>query len=219
MAISKPSWLRSWLSRLNWDIFTWKVYIGDAIEGAIDWAVGWINWGIDQAAKAYNWAQQALARANEVWRELTSIIYREVDRVAGQVSTWWSDLGDWWSAKAQDVKWWIDTARSFLQSQITSLGRSLDGLRIAWDNYWRYVVPTLLSIDKWTAFWGGAWQNVTDWWGARLDQVRDLIETNVKPVRDEVNKHTSWFELIKELIDDPQKWLLNQIEKMLARFW
>lgn len=218
MAVSKPGWLRSWLSRLNWDILVWKIYVGDAIEDAIDWSLAWINWGIDQANNAYNWALQALNRANEVWRELTSSLHREIHAITNRISTWWSELGEWWSARSADIRDWISIARSFLQDQLNVLGRALDNLRIAWDNYWRDVVPTLLSIDKWRAFWGGAWQSISDWWGARLDQVKDLLATATDPITTEVNRLAGILDMIKDFIDDPLSYILGKLIKVTKAY-
>lgn len=218
MAITKPSWLRTWLSRLNWDVFTWKVYIGDAIEEAIDWLLGWVNWGIDQANRAYNQAWDAYYKAVAIAGDLTGLIYREINDVLSLVNTWWSDLGDWWSARAQDVKYWIDVAGDFLQYQINSLGRSLDGLRIAWEGFLRGTLPGLLSMDRWTAFWGGAWQSIGDWWGARLDQVKDLLSTATDPITDQVNKLTAVVDMIKEFIDDPLSYILGKLIKITRAY-
>lgn len=219
MAVSKPSWLRTWLSRLNWDIFTWKVYIGDSMEEAIDWTLEWVNWGIDQANQALNRAWDAWYKAGEVFSNLSALIYRESQSLWNRAFAWWSEIGEWWRARAEDVKYWIDVAQDFALDQLKTLSRTLDSVSVAWDSFFTETLPGLFSWDNWTTFWGGAWQTISDWWGARLQQVKDLIETNVKPVRDEVNKQASWWDMIKDLLRDPEEWLLKLALSLFKRFW
>lgn len=219
MAISKPSWLRVLLNKLNWDIFTWKVYIGDAIERGIDWALGWVNWGVDLAQAAYNKALEARDKALEVYRELLTIVNKSINEVFDKVSTWWSELGEWWSAKRQDIKDWIDDAKRITLSQIDAVRITLRQIDTAWDNFRTVTLPKLLDTGWITSFFGARVSSITDWWRPEKQKITDEIETEVQPVRDEVNKHTSWLDLIKELFTDPEKWLMNMIERMLARFW
>lgn len=91
---------------------------------------------------------------------------------------------------------------------------SLAGLSIAWESFFRDTLPGLFSIEKWRAFWGGAWQNISDWWATRIQGIKDLIETDVKPVRDEVDKQASWWDTIKGLITDPLETILSWLLKV-----
>jgi hypothetical protein len=68
------------------------------------------------------------------------------------------------------------------------------------------------------SFFGSGITSISDWWGARHREITDQIDTEVAPVRDEVNKHTTWLDLIKELFTDPERWLLDMIERTIARF-
>ena len=214
MAIKKSPDLRNRLYSLNIKVFTWEWPVGDWIEDAIDWALDWINWGIDQAGVAYNRAIAAWDRANQVRSELFTAINREVGAVLDRISTWWGDLNTWWSARAQDVREWIMVARELVMDQVDSVRRLLDNLSVAWDSFRKDTLPRLLSLDRWTAFWGGAYQSVTDWWAARRREVTDQIDAEVTPVRNEVNKHTTWLDLVQDLFTDPLGYILGRLEKI-----
>jgi hypothetical protein len=219
MAITKPSWLRQLLGRLNWDIFTWKVYVGDAIEQGIDWALGWINWGIDQAGRAFNKAVAAFDYAVDLGRNTLAVIYREVDRIQSSISTWWSDLSEWWGAKLQDIKDRIQAARDWLQDRIDEAQQTVNKMLTAWDGFRTGILPGLLNTTWIRDFFGRGVSTIADWWAPRHREISEEIDAEVTPVRDEVNKHTTWLDLVKELFTDPEKWLLDMIERTLARFW
>jgi hypothetical protein len=217
MALAKPSWLRILLDRLNWDIFTWKVYIGDAVERGIDWALDWINWAIDIGNKA-------AAKATSVWDSFVSLLHnvqatfnQEFARVWARVTTWASDLANWWSARAQDVRDWISAARDFALDRIADLRRILDSVDTWADTFRRTVLPKLLDTSWLRQAFGASFSSIMDWWRARLPQVDERVETGVKPVRDEVNKHTTWLDLLKKLLTSPEEWLLDLFESMLKR--
>lgn len=219
MAISKPSWLRQALDRLNWDIFTWKIYVGDAIERAIDWALGWLNWGVELAQGAYNQAINAWDKAVEVFWDLRSLLFTEVTKVTNKISTWWSDLGDWWAAKSRDVRDWIDAAKTTLGERIDDARDLINRVDTAWGNFRRDTLPNLLDTHWIRSFFGARVSSISDWWAPKKQEIDEQIETEVAPVRDEVNRHSSWLDLVKELFTDPEKFLLDLLERMLARFW
>jgi len=218
MAVTKPGWLRNWLSKLNWDIFTWKVYIGDAIEDAIDWALDWINWGIDRATLAYNKAVEAWDKAVESARELRTKIDTGVQGVKDKIDTWWDDLGEWWSARKDEITEKIDQAKADARGLFDQATREASKFFTGWLEFNKYILPKLLDPSWITSFFGKGIASISDWWAPKDKEITDQIDAEVTPVRDEVNKHTTWLDLIKELFTDPEKWLLNMIERMLARF-
>lgn len=218
MAINKPSWLRRWLDRLNWDIFVWHVYVGDAIEGAIDWVLDKINLVLDISYYAYDKALDAWDRAVQLGRELRSLVYREVQELLDELSTWSDQLNDWWEAKRSWIRSVIDAGIDTLKSYTDSILSIVNKLEAAWDSFRRDTLPGLFTIDHWSAFWGGRVDNISDWLAATRQQMSDTIDAVVAPVRREVNKHTGQLDLIKDLLKDPEKWLLDRIESMIARF-
>lgn len=218
MAIYKPSWLRNLLDRLNWDVFTWKIYVGDAIESGIDWALGWINYAIDWAVTAYNWGKAAWDKAVEVGNELVRTINTEISRVRNKIDTWWGDLGEWFEGKKPTIEGWIAVALTPLRLLLSGVETVANAVSIAWDDFKTDTLPKLLDPSWITSFFGAGIASISDWWAARHQEITDRIDTEVTPVRDEVNRHTSWLDLVKDLFTDPEKWLLDMIERMITRF-
>ncbi|GAI79073.1 unnamed protein product, partial [marine sediment metagenome] len=137
MAISKPSWLRTWLDRLNWDIFTWKVYVGDAVERALDWALDWINWAIARGEAAWSRAGVAIDKAIELAKDLGKTIDREIDKILARITTWGDNLGNWWETKKEWIRDRIDLAREKLEDLIDDVERGFASLDAAWDSFRR----------------------------------------------------------------------------------
>lgn len=226
MAVTKPSWLKSWLSRLNWDIFTWKLYVGDAIEDSIDWALEWINWGIDQATKANSQAWYAYWYAYDVYKDLRNIIADEVDDLWDRGFNWWSELGDWWSDKRQDVLDWIDDAKDYALDRIDDVNRVLMLLEDAWESFRRDTLPGLLDTSWLQDFFGRQVDNIGEWWAAKRQEIDDIIEATTKPVRDELNKHLDTLTSAKQLFADPlawpdhfARWVFHWLESIIARIF
>lgn len=218
MAIYKPSWLRRWLDRLNWDIFVWHVYVGDAIEGAIDWVLDKVNAVLDLTYRAYDRALDAWYKAVELARDLRSLVNREVQDILDNLSTWSDRLNEWWATKRYWVLGVIDAGIDKLKSYTNSILSIVNKLEAAWDNFRRDTLPGLFTVERWTSFWGGKVDTASDWWAARRQQMSDMIEAGLAPVRSEVNKHSGQLDLIKDLIRDPEKWVLDRIESAIARF-
>lgn len=195
--VTKPSWLRSWLSKLNWTILTWQVFIGDAIESSIDWAIDKINDTLEWATSGYNWAIAAWNRITEVYSNILATIARELQPLFNIVSAWWSRLDEWWSATSQTVLGWIDLVKASAYDLFHQATNTINSI-IAWlDNFKSLILPFL----------------------ANKRDVADAIEADVKPVRDEVNKHTTWLDLIKDFFTDPQQFLYDMLFKIIERFW
>lgn len=226
MTIKKPPDVRNWLYSLNIKVFAWEWNVGDWIEDAIDWALGWINWAIERAGLAYSKAVEAFYKAVEVGNELVRTINIEISRVYNKISTWWDDLGEWWSTKVTWVKDQIAAARDTLRGLINDVRGALAPLLAAWDNFRTATLPRLIDLSWWTSFWGGAFNHISDWWAGRRQEITDRIDTEVTPVRDEVNKHIGIFDLVKQLTTDPlawpeyfARWVLSMLESIIARLW
>ena len=196
MTIYKPSWLRNWLDNLNWDILTWHVYVGDAVESGIDWAIAWLNDSLDWALDAWNLAWDAWEKAVDVFWDLTDTIDYWVDRLFKEIDQWWDDLDDWWDAVWDDILDWVEARLETLKTLISDTRQWLAKLDTAWDNFKTNTLPNLINFS---------WFN--DW-----------VKARVTPIEKDLAQHSSWFDLLKELMVDPEKWLLDRIISMLARF-
>lgn len=219
MAIYKPSWLRSALSRLNWDIFTWKVYVGDAIESGIDWAIDWLNWAIYQGEQAWSKAVAAWDKAVEIGQNLLSTIYSEVGKLANRISTWWSDLGEWWTTRQPIIQGWIDVARGWLNDRLNWVQGGLDQLRQKWDNFWTSTWPQLLrDFNALVVQVGNFFTQTLPRLAEKLDITKAFNDFRLE-WKDLFNFWSGFKDSIVAFFEDPEKWLLDKIEKMLARFW
>lgn len=219
MAIEKPGWLKGALGHLNWDILTWHVYVGDTIEEAIDWVLGWINWVINEAEKAWNKAVDAWNKAVDLGRELQATINSEIQKVLSNIDTWWDSLGEWWEVKRSEIIDLIDVAGGFIGDTIDDVGKGLNNLVVWWQAFRTDILPTLINLNWFYEFMGAKLLSIWEWWETELVKVQENIEASVKPVRDEVNRHTSWLELIKDFIDDPVQWFYDRLDEFFVRFW
>lgn len=215
MAISKPSWLRTWLDRLNWDIFTWRIYVGDAVEGALDWALEWINNAVTWANNAWVRAGVAWDKALEVGKEAWANLCKETTRIWNYLETWWYNLGGWWETRKPIIQGWIDTALGILGDRIDDVKRDLASLSVTWDSFWRSTWPQLLKdlgalgvkvgnfftvtlptlaskLDVGKAFdnFRLEWRDLFNFWGSLG---REVMEFFTDPLEWLLGKFTDWF--------------------------
>lgn len=219
MAIEKPPELRRWLDTLNWDIFTWRVYVGDAVESAIDWSLAYINNALDWGVSAYSWAQYALSQAQSLFNQVLTTINREISGVLGRIDAWWGDLGDWWYTKVTWIYDVVDSAYDTLRAYTDSVRSSLNKLSVAWDDFRISTLPGLLGWGWVRDFFGAGVSGIDDWWEARRRQLRDTVAIIIAPLQEELRQQAARLEVISDVFADPEKWLLDRIESMLARFW
>jgi len=197
MAVYKPSWLRTWLNKLNWDILTWHIYVGDAIETGIDWTVDFINTALEWADAAYNWALAAWDKALETGRDLLTTINRQLQPLWDAIDAWRDRLSEWWFSTKDSVLAWINDARDYASDLFRQASTAIEGVAAWLDTFKRLTLPTLPNRKE----------------------VNDNIEAIIDPVRQEVNKHSSWLDLAKDFFTDPQQFLFDILQKMLERFW
>ncbi|MBA7593036.1 hypothetical protein ES708_35246 [subsurface metagenome] len=215
MAISKPSWLRRALDKLNWDILNWKVYVGDTIEEGIDWTVGKINDALTWANNAWVRAGVAWDKAVEVGKDAWSDLCKEATKIWNNIDTWWDDLGDWWEAKKTDIGDWIDERKEWLLDRIDDVREDLEKLGDTWDNFWQDTWPQLLKDfgalgvtvgNFFTTILPGLatltnlyqafddfrldWQTLFDFWGSFW---KDVMEFFIDPLEWLLGRFTDWF--------------------------
>jgi len=181
--IYKPSWLESWLSRLNWDILTWHIYIGDAIESGIDWALGKINNILEKAEEAYNWAtitwDNLWSEASKLWRDINSLW----DSLKQQAQDLWGNITQWWNERYPIFYDWVtERWRSFTDWVIDVKNTALT----TWNTE---IYPTLKSIDipeaignffkdKLGIDWPAIWQNIKDFFTSTIPKTaKELWDT------------------------------------------
>ena len=198
MALTKPGWLRSLLNKLNWDIFTWKVYVGDAIEDGIDWVIDWLN-------EAIKWGTDA-------WNDLC----KETTKIWNKIDTWWSDLSDWWKTKVTWLRDLIDTAEDWLKDRIGIIKQGLASLRTSWDNFWQNTWPQLVKdFNTWVVKVGNFFTSILPGLAEKLD-----ITNSFNSFRLEWSTlFNFWGSLGREVMSfftSPLDWLKDRIETW---FW
>ncbi|KKN37947.1 hypothetical protein LCGC14_0758340 [marine sediment metagenome] len=219
MAFQKPGWLATLLGYLNWDIFTWKVYIGDTIEAAIDVVFSWLNYAVDLAQAVWNWIAGVVDWVVNLWNILWAEINTQVQALWNAISTWSDSLNTWWSATwSYIVDWvgarfdslevWVGATRDWImasvdaiadqiQDRISIVTGALNNLIASWNVFVTSTLPGLAShLDVTAAFdsFMLAWKDLFDWWGEFWEEV------------------TSFF-------TDPFAWIYERIDEFFERYW
>lgn len=117
-------------------------------------------------------------------------------------------ISAWWSSASLTIQTWISIATE-----------GLTALRVAWSNFWTITFPqwtaslnslwvkvdtffteTLPSLINWTA--------ITEWWGSKLKDVNDLIDTKLKEAEPFWAGWQDWRDKVIDFFTDPFEWLL-----------
>lgn len=198
--------------------FFW--WIGDIVNylsgftsklGGFFWDAGhWYDSVEERLQAAFSWDTiRSLIEAT--WPALNSLItwfYSWTDRVRDVINEWWmSTMGH-----VDNV---VDNALTGIRTLIDDITGTLYYYVGQWQQFQSTTLRTLLSVQFWQSFWGGTFGSISEWWAVQINVVTELIETNIAPMRDVVNQHTTWLEPVKEFITDPEEFIL----KLLARLW
>lgn len=150
-------------------------------------------------------------------------IQEKLEEVWEWFSGWWDEVTDvvdeWWRDTRQDVIDWISQASDWLEEQIDDLGHIVNNIDAWIDNFIQDTLPDLLSFDWFSSWWGNVNVSFDDWWRSAWSDILENIDVALDPVQERIAQFDQWFDLLKDFIDDPEKWLLDKLESMLARFW
>ena len=192
----KPAWLISFLASCNWQVFTWYINPGDWIEDAIDWVLDGINSLLDIGEDIASKAVEAWQTLLTIWSDIfdaiaqaTGSIWNAITDFADKLVNLWNNVTDWVGGLVADISNWVS-------SELTYFGNLLGRLGEEWDEFWRYTLPGL--IDRFS-----------------LD---NILQAALAPVFEAINRLTDIIDTFRDFFDDPEKWLLEKIESMLARF-
>ncbi len=195
--IEKSAEFRTWLTSWNFDIFGWKVYIGDVVETGIDWVIEWINSLMGWAEAIWNYIVDLIYEVREAFQTIVLDFESRFQALWDSVMLFWDRLELWWADKKQDVLDLIAAGTAWVKDRIDSLSGVVDGLRSAWDWFTGTVLPGLADI--WT--------------------VDNMISNALRPWADMFN----WFEMFRsevvEFFNDPWQWLYDRFEDFIERFW
>lgn len=197
MVIRKPRWLERAFSYMNWEIFTWHIYIGDSLESAVDWVINGINWVIDLAQSAWNWIDTWYSKLSDWWSTKWKVIRDWFKDLSNTIDTWWSKIANWWSAKWSDVLKLTDTIKNWATSLIRDIQSGLNGVKAKLDNFFASTLPNLASINF----------------------VEDVRKWILKEISTPIN---SWLAVSREVTSfftDPLKWFMTHFEKIIEDWW
>lgn len=197
MAIIKPTWLKTWLDRLHWDIFTWHIEVGAAIEDAIDWVIDWLNWLVETVYSLGDQIRDYWDSLYDFVVELSEKVNREINRLLNEIDAWWDDLAEWWQVKRAEVSSWIGIATRPLYDWVNELQISINEFNIRWDNFWTTTYPQLIDTTKLDLSLRGLRQELEPFW-------------------------EGWQDLkgkVAEFFADPEEWLYKAVDRIIERFW
>lgn len=193
MSLNKPGWLESWLSHLNWDILNWHIYVGDAIESAIDWVLDWIDDLATWAAQIAAWWEDFRQEVIDAFNAVVDFINEGIGNLGNIVSTWWDNLSEWWEGIKTTVLDWIDTAVEWVSDRIDDLAHLVDKIGIWWENFTTVVLPTLASKFDITAAFDQfmlTWRDLFEGWEAFKDSIFDFFNDPLDWLWD---RFTDWW--------------------------
>jgi len=212
------------ISDAIYDSFWVPNILGDWFRSAGDWF--WDAWAwFDKAASWYEGVVTAISGIITAFdiSDIISDFVRTLGAIWSWISDWWTNvasvIGTWWTAVSDTVLDWIATAVDVFGDVVDTVQTAINALSTAWSTFTTETLPELLSLDWVRGFWGLGIDQISDWWTPTHTAVSEETEVVVKPVRDQVNEHSNWFDLIKDLINKPAEWLLAMIERMVVELW
>ncbi len=143
--LQKPEWLATALGYLNWDIFTWHVYVGDTAENAIDWVLDGINTLITWAQQVGAWWEEFRQEVLDIFNLIPQWINEVWDYVLNLVDATRSIIATWWEATFEIVKEWVRALVDTVKDAVTVVNNALTWLTLQWDNFTTSILPTLAS--------------------------------------------------------------------------
>jgi phage-related protein len=191
--VDKPSWLRSFLDNLQFQIFTWHIDVGGPIETAFDWLfaplnflIDWLNWVLNWVEQAFDWVMDRVRAFFDPWIYVIREIYNTI-------STWWSSLGDWFSGLVSDIHDWVDARLQNFKDGFSIITDRLSDLWNLVSHFFSSILPDLASrLDVSNAIAAALipWRDLFNFWGSFG---RELVTLVTNPVAFIWSKFTDWF--------------------------
>lgn len=186
--IDKPSWLRSAFSHLNWDIFTWHIYVGDFLESGVDWVVDRVNDFLGFLEVCWNFIQVIWGRVIEFvgsvatgFNILIQQIWNWLGSVPGRIADAVSAVKSWALGAIDTVKGWVNQGIAWVQQQVNRLSAW-------WSEFKSSVLPGILE---------------------KIPLVGQLVIT-VQAIQAIIKLWTGVMEEIILFAKDPRKWVVDK---------
>lgn len=163
---------------------------------------------------------QMLTKFNEIlnWSTIQSYILGwlpNLDDINYWFTNWISNvtsiITSWWNTTQLTVQGWIETAKSFLQSQINSLNTWLTSLQAAWDAF-KGKIPSIDTIISWfTNWWANILAQIIAWGALTALQIQSLIDSAFTLRNDYWAGWQDWRLAVIEFFTNPFDWIKTHI--------
>lgn len=189
--------LAVWCLGFGWPLEGLGSWFGDLAYGASNIAgflsivADWYDQIQSDIAKMLGWEGDIA-----LWQSVVLTVFALI--------AWWLD---WVHNVTGLVENWWETVKPALEDKIMDLRARLADQQVAWDRFWLITFPTLIS-----------WVSLEWWWGGKHQEISDEVDGKFIKWFPFYNELAAIWADIKQLFDDPEKWLLDKIESMLARF-
>lgn len=191
--VDKPSWLRSFLDSLQFQIFTWHIDIGGPIETAFDWLfaplngfIDWLNFALNWIEQAWDWVLDRIKAFFDPWIYIIRDIWNTL-------STLWSKISDWFSGLVSDIQDWVSAFIQETKDLILSVGQYVTELWNRVTDFFTSILPTLASkLDVSGAIAAAfvPWRDLFNFWGSFGREVATFFTNPLDWIMD---KFEQWF--------------------------
>jgi len=107
--LEKPTWLKQSIDGLNWDILTYKVYVGDAIEKAIDWVIDTMGYIAESAGNGLNELDSRITYLQQAFGEILHTHTTAIYNLTNRLDTLEQGAGTWLEAGRDTIEGWISS--------------------------------------------------------------------------------------------------------------
>jgi hypothetical protein len=187
MALYKPDWLRTAIDWLPDSIFGIPIKIGETLEKAVDWMLGWVNSLVEWAIQVSAWFEDIITEIREAFDLFTQGLNTLWQELVNFKDTLFSLFESWLAAAKDTVLGWVAVVRDWLLERIADVRTLVDTLGVRWDNFWNEILPGLVSFD------------------ALEDRVKQLLADLSAPL----NVLLEFKDKIVAFFSDPLEWLLE----------
>ncbi len=171
-----PSWLIGFLDKLNWDILTWHVYVGDSVKAAIQWVLDLINTLIDWAGKIGAFIAELIQEI----RDAFAVVTEYLETLWQWFLNWLDIVGDyinnWWLGVQDTVKGWIQVAQDFVLDIINTIRETVDRVSISLEEFFGSILPTLARLVDIEAIFISLLSPFRDLFAFWGDRAREILE-------------------------------------------
>ena len=239
--MEKPYWLEGALSHLNWDIFTWHIYVGDTIESAIDWVIDWFNTLAEWAAMVGAWWEdfrQEVVDGFNIFREKIALFLDDpisylINVFADYILPWAevhvpfiATLYHWFSTFKAEIELFFEGPVEYLKTKfnddilpwaqehipfIATLYHWFTDFRAQLELFFESPVDYLKTVFA---------DYILPWAQQTIPFIATLFFWYTEFGEKIVNFFTTefWDDVVK-FFNDPVEWVYDRLDEFFERFW